>query len=112
VARQPSELRAGSSLCNALADAGYSSVVGCCMPTRVTAAPRGTFVAFTRSQQVVLSVRELNGRVPDRLRERRVPLIGVLRRQPRDLGSGRRATRVRSPRSGWKVRRPPRLSTT
>ena len=70
-----------SSLCNALADAGYSSVVECHMPTWVTAKPRATFVAFTRSQQRILAVRELN-RMPDRLRERRVPLTEVLRHHP------------------------------
>jgi hypothetical protein len=69
-----------SSLCNALADAGYSSVVECHVPTWVRA-DRATFVAFTRSQQRILSVSELH-RMPDRLRERRVPLIEVLRRQP------------------------------
>jgi SAM-dependent methyltransferase len=71
-----------SSLCNALVDIGYSSVVECHMPTWVTVAPRATFVAFTRPRQMIRTVPGLDQRVRDRLGERPVPMSEVIRRHP------------------------------
>jgi hypothetical protein len=71
-----------SSLCNALADAGYSSVVECRVPPYVTEEPRATFAAFSRPRQVILVSPPVNERVADRLSQRPTPLSVVLLRHP------------------------------
>jgi 2-polyprenyl-3-methyl-5-hydroxy-6-metoxy-1,4-benzoquinol methylase len=69
-----------ASLCNALADVGYSSVVECHVPPFLTEEPRETFVAFARSRQSILASPAVNHRVRDRLGESPTPLsVGLLR---------------------------------
>jgi SAM-dependent methyltransferase len=69
-----------TSLCNALADVGYSSVVECHVPPWLTEEPRGTFLAFARLRQSIVVAPGLNERVPDRLVEPTAPLSVVFRR--------------------------------
>jgi hypothetical protein len=72
-----------ASLCDALADAGYSSVLQCLQPPLVEERPnRATFAAFTRARVPIMSVPELNDQAWDRLRQPSVPLHIALRRHP------------------------------
>jgi SAM-dependent methyltransferase len=71
-----------ASLCNALNDAGYSSVVEAFIPPHVTDEPRGTFVALKRPTQSILIAPALNDRVGDRLPETPTPLSVALPRHP------------------------------
>jgi SAM-dependent methyltransferase len=70
------------SLCNALADAGYSSVVEAFVPPYLADEPRGTFMAFKRPRQSILTAPALNERVGDRLPEAPTPLTVALLRHP------------------------------
>jgi SAM-dependent methyltransferase len=70
-----------ASLCNALADAGYSSVLQCHLPPlKEERAVRATFAAFARPRVPILSVPELNEHAWERLPEPAIPLHLVLRR--------------------------------
>jgi SAM-dependent methyltransferase len=71
-----------ASLDNALSDAGYSSVLECHVPPYPTEEPRGTFIAFCGSPRSLLLAPDANGRVPDRIREAREPLVALLMRHP------------------------------
>jgi len=71
-----------ASLCNALADVGYSSVVECHMPPYLTDEPRGTFVAFRGSRRSVLTTPAANGRPDDRLDEIPTPMSVAFQRHP------------------------------
>jgi SAM-dependent methyltransferase len=71
-----------ASLCNALADVGYSSVVEAFVPPRVTDEPRGTFVALKRPSQSILIAPALNERIGDRLPETPAPLSVALLHHP------------------------------
>jgi SAM-dependent methyltransferase len=72
-----------ASLCDALADVGYSSVLQCLQPPLVEERPnRATFAAFTRARVPIMSVPELNDQAWDRLRQPSVPLHIALRRHP------------------------------
>lgn len=71
-----------SSLCNALSDAGYSSVVECHVPPYLTEEPRGTFAAFARPTQMILVSPPVNERVADRIHQPPTPLPVVLLRHP------------------------------
>jgi 2-polyprenyl-3-methyl-5-hydroxy-6-metoxy-1,4-benzoquinol methylase len=70
-----------ASLCNALADVGYSSVLQCHLPPHMEErAVRATFAAFARSRVPILSVPELNDHPWERLPEPDIPLRLVLQR--------------------------------
>jgi hypothetical protein len=70
-----------ASLCNALADVGYSSVLQCHLPPlKDERAVRATFAAFARPRVPILSVPELNEHAWERLPEPAIPLHLVLRR--------------------------------
>jgi SAM-dependent methyltransferase len=71
-----------ASLCNALNDVGYSSVVEAFVPPHVTDEPRGTFVALKRPSQSILIAPALNERIGDRLPEAATPLSVALLRRP------------------------------
>jgi SAM-dependent methyltransferase len=72
-----------SSLCNALADAGYSSVLECHLPPlEVERADRITLAAFSRPRVPILSVPELNDQTWSRLPEPAIPLHLALQRLP------------------------------
>jgi 2-polyprenyl-3-methyl-5-hydroxy-6-metoxy-1,4-benzoquinol methylase len=71
-----------ASLCNALADVGYSSVAECHIPAYLTEEPRATFVAFTRPKQSILTVPALSERAGDRLPEAPTPLSVAFVRHP------------------------------
>jgi hypothetical protein len=71
-----------ASLCNALNDVGYSSVVEAFVPPRVTDEPRGTFVALKRPSQSILIAPALNERIGDRLPETPAPLSVALLHHP------------------------------
>jgi SAM-dependent methyltransferase len=99
-----------TSLSNALADAGYSSVMECHVPPWVTDEPRGTFVAFVRPRQSILVAPGVNARVGDRLPEPSTPLSVAFRSHPayrivRDLTP--RAVRRFLRRLGSGLRRSP-----
>jgi len=72
-----------ASLCDALADMGYSSVLQCLLPPLVEERPnRATFAAFTRARVPIMSVPELNDQAWDRLHQPSIPLHMTLRRYP------------------------------
>jgi SAM-dependent methyltransferase len=71
-----------ASLCNALSDVGYSSVVECHMPPYLTDEPRGTFVAFRGPRRSVLTTPALNERPDDRLAETPTPVSVAFLRYP------------------------------
>ena len=72
-----------ASLCDALADVGYSSVLQCLLPPLVEESPnRATFAAFTRARVPIMSVPELNDQAWDRLHQPSIPLHITLRRYP------------------------------
>jgi 2-polyprenyl-3-methyl-5-hydroxy-6-metoxy-1,4-benzoquinol methylase len=69
-----------ASLCNALADVGYSSVLQCHLPPKEEGTVRATFAAFARPRVPILSVPELNEHAWERLSEPAIPLGLALRR--------------------------------
>lgn len=71
-----------ASLCNALADVGYSTVVECHMPPYLTDEPRGTFVAFRAPRRSVLTTPAVNERPDDRLAETPTPVSVAFMRHP------------------------------
>jgi SAM-dependent methyltransferase len=71
-----------ASLCNALADVGYSSVVECHMPPYLTDEPRGTFVAFRGPRRSVLTTPAVNERPDHRLAETPTPASVAFLRHP------------------------------
>jgi len=72
-----------ASLCNVLADMGYSSVLNCHLPPLLEErANRATFAAFTRARVPILSVPELNDQAWERLHEPPIPLHIGLQRFP------------------------------
>jgi hypothetical protein len=71
-----------ASLCNALADAGYSSVLECHLPPlREQRTDRVTLAAFARPREPILSVPVLNEQSRERLPEPSVPSGHALRRR-------------------------------
>jgi 2-polyprenyl-3-methyl-5-hydroxy-6-metoxy-1,4-benzoquinol methylase len=70
-----------ASLCNALADAGYGSVLECRLPPLLEErAVRATFAAFVRPRVPILSVPALNEQTWERFPESPIPLRVALRR--------------------------------
>jgi SAM-dependent methyltransferase len=68
-----------ASLCNVLADMGYSSVLECDLPPLLEErANRATFAAFTRARLPILSVPELNDQAWERLHDPPIPLHAAL----------------------------------
>jgi hypothetical protein len=69
------------SLCNALADAGFSSVLECHLPPLVEQPPwRATFAAFAGDRQAILSVPALNDEPWQRLPEPPLPVDAAIGR--------------------------------
>src|SRR5262249_15966321 len=72
-----------TSLCNALADAGFSSVLECWLPPLVEQnVQRSTFVGWRRDRQRIRSVPALNEQPWERLREPPVSLDVAIGRWP------------------------------
>jgi SAM-dependent methyltransferase len=70
-----------ASLCNALGDVGYSSVLECHLPPlKEERGLRATFAAFAQPRVPILSVPELNGHPWERLPEPATPPRMVLQR--------------------------------
>jgi SAM-dependent methyltransferase len=71
-----------ASLCNALVDSGFSSVLECHEPPHLTDEPRGTFVALAGSPQAMVVAPQVNSYPLGRLEEEHEPLTAAVRRHP------------------------------